>query len=111
MQGVPGEIGISVCSSSTLKPFQSATIKVQTCFIWVVFLKHFSIRRGDVLFVNATKQEGVTRSLCVGQQSKSGQGSRGSLENRSGGEEFSLKELYAVQEIQSQPNLLRLIVQ
>uniref|UniRef100_A0A7N8WZC9 DNA helicase MCM8 n=1 Tax=Mastacembelus armatus TaxID=205130 RepID=A0A7N8WZC9_9TELE len=28
----------------------------------------------------------------------------------SGGEEFSLKELYAIQEIQSQPNLLRLIV-
>uniref|UniRef100_A0A8C9Z3C9 DNA helicase MCM8 n=1 Tax=Sander lucioperca TaxID=283035 RepID=A0A8C9Z3C9_SANLU len=30
---------------------------------------------------------------------------------RSGGEEFSLKELYAIQEIQSQPDLLRLIVQ
>uniref|UniRef100_A0A8C9Z2Z1 DNA helicase MCM8 n=1 Tax=Sander lucioperca TaxID=283035 RepID=A0A8C9Z2Z1_SANLU len=28
---------------------------------------------------------------------------------RSGGEEFSLKELYAIQEIQSQPDLLRLI--
>uniref|UniRef100_A0A7N8Y507 DNA helicase MCM8 n=1 Tax=Mastacembelus armatus TaxID=205130 RepID=A0A7N8Y507_9TELE len=39
-----------------------------------------------------------------------GQGSRGSLEGFSGGEEFSLKELYAIQEIQSQPNLLRLIV-
>lgn len=43
-----------------------------------------------------------------GQQQKSGQGSAGS---GTGGEEFSLKELYAVQEIQSQPNLLRLIVQ
>ena len=29
----------------------------------------------------------------------------------SGGEEFSLKELYAIQEIQSQPDLLRLLVQ
>lgn len=49
---------------------------------------------------------------CVGQQSKAGgQGSGGSLEDRSGGEEFSLKELYAIQEIQSQPDLLRLIVQ
>ncbi|XP_068424164.1 DNA helicase MCM8, partial [Clinocottus analis] len=41
---------------------------------------------------------------------RSGQGSGGSLEDRSGGEEFSLKELYAIQEIQSQPDLLRLIV-
>lgn len=49
--------------------------------------------------------------MCVGQKSKSSQGSGGSLEDRCGGEEFSLKELYAVQEIQSQPNLLRLIVQ
>lgn len=48
----------------------------------------------------------------LGQQSKSAhQGPRGSSEDHSGGEEFSLKELYAVQEIQSQPELLRLIVQ
>lgn len=46
--------------------------------------------------------------ISVGLQSKSGQGS---LEDHSGGEEFSLKELYAIREIQSQPNLLRLIVQ
>uniref|UniRef100_A0A3B5M1T6 DNA helicase MCM8 n=1 Tax=Xiphophorus couchianus TaxID=32473 RepID=A0A3B5M1T6_9TELE len=37
-------------------------------------------------------------------------GTGGSREDRTGGEEFSLKELYAIQEIQSQPNLLRLIV-
>lgn len=55
--------------------------------------------------------QGVICSLCAGRKSKSGQGSGGSLEDRCGGEEFSLKELYAVQEIQSQPNLLRLIVQ
>uniref|UniRef100_A0A7N6APX8 DNA helicase MCM8 n=1 Tax=Anabas testudineus TaxID=64144 RepID=A0A7N6APX8_ANATE len=36
--------------------------------------------------------------------------SKGSLEDHSAGEEFSLKELYAIQEIQSQPDLLRLIV-
>uniref|UniRef100_A0A8P4K5V6 DNA helicase MCM8 n=1 Tax=Dicentrarchus labrax TaxID=13489 RepID=A0A8P4K5V6_DICLA len=35
---------------------------------------------------------------------------KGTEAYRSGGEEFSLKELYAIQEIQSQPNLLRLIV-
>lgn len=50
--------------------------------------------------------------LIAGQLSKSvGEESSGSLEDRSGGEEFSLKELYAVQEIQSQPDLLRLLVQ
>uniref|UniRef100_A0A3Q4GQ73 DNA helicase n=1 Tax=Neolamprologus brichardi TaxID=32507 RepID=A0A3Q4GQ73_NEOBR len=38
-----------------------------------------------------------------------GQGSSGAVEDRCGGEEFSLKELYAIQEIQSQPDLLRLI--
>uniref|UniRef100_A0A3Q1D0F4 DNA helicase MCM8 n=1 Tax=Amphiprion ocellaris TaxID=80972 RepID=A0A3Q1D0F4_AMPOC len=38
------------------------------------------------------------------------QGSGGSAGDHSAGEEFSLKELYAVQEIQSQPELLRLIV-
>uniref|UniRef100_A0A8C4DW05 DNA helicase MCM8 n=1 Tax=Dicentrarchus labrax TaxID=13489 RepID=A0A8C4DW05_DICLA len=54
--------------------------------------------------------EATSVSNTKGQRSKSGQGSRGSLEDRSGGEEFSLKELYAIQEIQSQPNLLRLIV-
>uniref|UniRef100_A0A3Q2CVS1 DNA helicase MCM8 n=1 Tax=Cyprinodon variegatus TaxID=28743 RepID=A0A3Q2CVS1_CYPVA len=37
--------------------------------------------------------------------------SKGNEEDRTGGEEFSLKELYAIQEIQSQPNLLRLIYQ
>ncbi|XP_034754360.1 DNA helicase MCM8, partial [Etheostoma cragini] len=52
--------------------------------------------------------EAISVSNTKGQQSKSAQGS---LENRSGGEEFSLKELYAIQEIQSQPELLRLIVQ
>lgn len=40
-----------------------------------------------------------------------GHGSSGTVEDRCGGEEFSLKELYAIQEIQSQPDLLRLIVQ
>ncbi|XP_028279938.1 DNA helicase MCM8 [Parambassis ranga] len=55
--------------------------------------------------------EATSVSNTKGQQSKSGgQGSRGSSEDRSGGEEFSLKELYAIQEIQSQPDLLRLIV-
>ncbi|XP_073338778.1 DNA helicase MCM8 [Pagrus major] len=54
--------------------------------------------------------EATSVSNTKGQKSKSGQGSRGSHEDRSRGEEFSLKELYAVQEIQSQPNLLRLIV-
>uniref|UniRef100_A0A3Q2ZU07 DNA helicase MCM8 n=1 Tax=Kryptolebias marmoratus TaxID=37003 RepID=A0A3Q2ZU07_KRYMA len=39
-----------------------------------------------------------------------GEESSGSPEDRSGEEEFSLKELYAVQEIQSQPDLFRLIV-
>ncbi|XP_076599860.1 DNA helicase MCM8 [Chaetodon auriga] len=54
--------------------------------------------------------EATSVSHTKGQHSKSGQGSRGSLEDHSGGEEFSLKELYAIQEIQSQPDLLRLIV-
>ncbi|XP_034538356.1 DNA helicase MCM8, partial [Notolabrus celidotus] len=54
--------------------------------------------------------EATSVSNTKGQKSKSGQGSGGSLEDRSGGEEFSLKELYAIQEIQSQPDLLRLIV-
>ncbi|XP_069568999.1 DNA helicase MCM8 [Brachyistius frenatus] len=55
--------------------------------------------------------EATSVSNTKGQQAKSGgQGSGGSLEDRSGGEEFSLKELYAIQEIQSQPDLLRLIV-
>ncbi|XP_068597302.1 DNA helicase MCM8 [Brachionichthys hirsutus] len=54
--------------------------------------------------------EATSVSNNKGRQSKSGQGSRGSHEDRHGGEEFSLKELYAVQEIQSQPSLLRLIV-
>ncbi|XP_041866247.1 DNA helicase MCM8 [Melanotaenia boesemani] len=59
-----------------------------------------------LLYIDATSV-----SNTKGQQSKSGgEGSRGSLEDRSGGEEFSLKELYAIQEIQSQPDLLRLIV-
>lgn len=48
--------------------------------------------------------------FCVGQPTKFRPGSGGSLEDQPGGEEFTLKELYAVQEIQSQPNLLRLIV-
>ncbi|XP_029377008.1 DNA helicase MCM8 [Echeneis naucrates] len=54
--------------------------------------------------------EATSVSNAKGQQSKSGQMSRGSLEDRFGGEEFSLKELYAIQEIQSQSELLRLIV-
>uniref|UniRef100_A0A7N6BKM3 DNA helicase MCM8 n=1 Tax=Anabas testudineus TaxID=64144 RepID=A0A7N6BKM3_ANATE len=59
-----------------------------------------------LLYLDATSV-----SNSKGQQSKSGgQGPRGSLEDHSAGEEFSLKELYAIQEIQSQPDLLRLIV-
>ncbi|KAM9847557.1 DNA helicase MCM8 [Aulostomus maculatus] len=55
--------------------------------------------------------EATSVSNTKGQESKSGgQGSRGSLEENCGGEEFSLKELYAIQEIQSQADLLRLIV-
>ncbi|KAM4729618.1 DNA helicase MCM8 isoform 2-T2 [Anableps anableps] len=55
--------------------------------------------------------EATSVSNTKGQLSKSGgEGSGGSREDRTGGEEFSLKELYAIQEIQSQPNLLRLIV-
>ncbi|XP_061829215.1 DNA helicase MCM8 [Nerophis lumbriciformis] len=50
--------------------------------------------------------EATSVSNTKGQQSKSG----GSVEDRSGGEEFSLKDLYAIQEIQSQPDLLRLMV-
>ncbi|KAI3363452.1 hypothetical protein L3Q82_012068, partial [Scortum barcoo] len=53
---------------------------------------------------------GIVRVINDGQQSKFGSGSGGSHDDRSGGEEFSLKELYAIQEIQSQPDLLRLIV-
>eukprot|EP00064_Thunnus_orientalis_P007918 superscaffoldBa00000910_g7940 len=64
---------------------------------------------GDTVTVTGIVR--VTNDSNQGQQSKSrGPGSRGSLEDRSGGEEFSLKELYAIQEIQSQPYLLRLIV-
>uniref|UniRef100_A0A668AWY9 DNA helicase MCM8 n=1 Tax=Myripristis murdjan TaxID=586833 RepID=A0A668AWY9_9TELE len=44
-----------------------------------------------------------------GQQSQVG-GQSGSFGGQTGGEEFSLKELYAIQEIQSQPDLLRLIL-
>ncbi|XP_024153708.1 DNA helicase MCM8 [Oryzias melastigma] len=59
-----------------------------------------------LLYIDATSV-----SNTKGQLSKSAaEESSGSLEGRSGGEEFSLKELYAVQEIQSQPDLLRLIV-
>ncbi|XP_037543327.1 DNA helicase MCM8 [Nematolebias whitei] len=59
-----------------------------------------------LLYIDATSV-----SNTKGQLSKSGgEGSSVSLEDRSGGEEFSLKELYAVQEIQSQPDLFRLIV-
>ncbi|XP_043991966.1 DNA helicase MCM8 [Gambusia affinis] len=55
--------------------------------------------------------EATSVSNTKGQLSKcGGEGSGGSREDRTGGEEFSLKELYAIQEIQSQPNLLRLIV-
>ncbi|KAM9365006.1 DNA helicase MCM8 [Pholidichthys leucotaenia] len=55
--------------------------------------------------------EATSVSNTKGQQLKSGgQGSAVSHDDRCGGEEFSLKELYAVQEIQSQPDLLRLIV-
>jgi hypothetical protein len=46
----------------------------------------------------------VLRSLLPGQRSDLGA-------QDSGGEEFSLKELYAIQEIQSQTDLLRLLVQ
>ncbi|XP_038127120.1 DNA helicase MCM8 [Cyprinodon tularosa] len=55
--------------------------------------------------------EAISVSNSKGKLSKSGgDESGGSREDRTGGEEFSLKELYAIQEIQSQPNLLRLIV-
>nr|XP_043902257.1 DNA helicase MCM8 [Solea senegalensis] len=54
--------------------------------------------------------EATSVSNSKGQQSKSSQGSRGSDEVHAAGEEFTLKELYAIQEIQSQPHLLRLIV-
>ncbi|XP_037128633.1 DNA helicase MCM8 [Syngnathus acus] len=56
--------------------------------------------------------EATSVSNTKGKQSKpGGAGSSGSSpEDRTGGEEFSLKELYAIQEIQSQPDLLRLIV-
>ncbi|XP_056903966.1 DNA helicase MCM8 [Takifugu flavidus] len=54
--------------------------------------------------------EAISVSNNKGQPTKFRQGSGGSLEDQSGREEFTLKELYAVQEIQSQPNLLRLIV-
>ena len=57
------------------------------------------------------QQSNDVSSPRAGHQSKSGQGSRGSLEDRSAGDEFTLKELYAIEEIQSQPHLLRLIVQ
>lgn len=100
LQARPEEIKISVCFCSTSTPRQSATLKVPSChfYIFISLLLRFS---GGVI---------VPESL--GQLSKSGgEGSGGSLEDRSGGEEFSLKELYAVQEIQSQPDLFRLIVQ
>ncbi|XP_070697113.1 DNA helicase MCM8 [Pempheris klunzingeri] len=58
-----------------------------------------------LLYLDATSV-----SNTKGQQSQSGPGSRGSFEDHCGGEEFSLKELYAIQEIQSQPDLLRLVV-
>ncbi|XP_061693041.1 DNA helicase MCM8 isoform X2 [Syngnathoides biaculeatus] len=60
-----------------------------------------------LLYIDATSV-----SNTKGQQSEpGGAGSSGSSsEDRCGGEEFSLKELYAIQEIQSQPDLLRLIV-
>ncbi|XP_017294810.1 DNA helicase MCM8 isoform X3 [Kryptolebias marmoratus] len=59
-----------------------------------------------LLYIDATSV-----SNTKGQLSKSGgEESSGSPEDRSGEEEFSLKELYAVQEIQSQPDLFRLIV-
>ncbi|XP_077585522.1 DNA helicase MCM8 [Stigmatopora nigra] len=56
--------------------------------------------------------EATSVSNTKGQQSKSGGAnlSNGSPENGGGGEEFTLKELYAIQEIQSQPDLLRLFV-
>ncbi|KAM4591952.1 DNA helicase MCM8 [Odontesthes bonariensis] len=59
-----------------------------------------------LLYIDATSV-----SNTKGQLSKFGnEESRESLEDRCGGEEFSLKELYAIQEIQAQPDLLRLIV-
>ncbi|XP_061545935.1 DNA helicase MCM8 isoform X3 [Phycodurus eques] len=56
--------------------------------------------------------EATSVSNTKGQQSKPGGAgsSGGSSDDRCGGEEFSLKELYAIQEIQSQPDLLRLLV-
>lgn len=63
------------------------------------------------LFIGQVTEE-LLSLKSLGQLSKSGsEGPREALEDRCGGEEYSLKELYAVQEIQSQPDLFRLIVQ
>ncbi|MEQ2157894.1 hypothetical protein GOODEAATRI_006506, partial [Goodea atripinnis] len=67
---------------------------------------------GIVRVINDAFRTELMSAECLGQLSKSGgEGSGGLREDRTGGEEFSLKQLYAIQEIQSQPNLLRLIVQ
>ncbi|XP_029962352.1 LOW QUALITY PROTEIN: DNA helicase MCM8 [Salarias fasciatus] len=58
-----------------------------------------------LLYIDATSV-----SNTKGHQAKSGGQGSGAPEDRPAGEEFSLKELYAVQEIQAQPHLLRLIV-
>ncbi|XP_076016578.1 DNA helicase MCM8 [Genypterus blacodes] len=66
-------------------------------------------KRDQCMFILYIEATSVSNSK--GQQSQAeGQGSRVSLEGQKGGEEFSLKDLYAIQEIQSQPHLLRLIV-
>lgn len=60
---------------------------------------------------NVTEQTSlISYFFWTGQPSKFRQGSGGAVDDHPGGDEFTLKELYAVQEIQSQPNLLRLIV-
>lgn len=70
-----------------------------------------NLMQKDMGLVVLTKQsKEVFLIFCVGQPTKFRQGSGEILEDHPGREEFTLKELYAVQEIQSQPNLLSLIV-
>lgn len=71
-----------------------------------------NLMQKDMGLVVLTKQskEVLFLIFCVGQPTQFRQGSGEILEDHPGGEEFTLKELYAVQEIQSKPNLLSLIV-
>uniref|UniRef100_A0A3B3TKF3 DNA helicase MCM8 n=1 Tax=Poecilia latipinna TaxID=48699 RepID=A0A3B3TKF3_9TELE len=65
---------------------------------------------GIVRVINDGNKDQCMFLLYIEATSVSNTKGTGSREDRTGGEEFSLKELYAIQEIQSQPNLLRLIV-